>query len=32
MRADALLAVAVSGFGLLPRGVDRSPTGVVHLV
>jgi poly(3-hydroxybutyrate) depolymerase len=32
MRADALLSVAVSGFGLLPRRVDRSPAGVVHQV
>jgi poly(3-hydroxybutyrate) depolymerase len=30
MRADALLPVAVSGFGLLPGHVDRSPAGVVH--
>jgi hypothetical protein len=32
MRADALLPVAVSGFGLLPGGVDRSPAGVDHSV
>jgi poly(3-hydroxybutyrate) depolymerase len=32
MRADALLPVAVSGFGLLPQSVDRSPAGVVHSV
>jgi poly(3-hydroxybutyrate) depolymerase len=32
MRADALLSVAVSGFGLLPRRVDRSLAGVLHLV
>ncbi len=30
MRAGALLPVAVSGFGLLPGHVDRSPAGVVH--
>jgi poly(3-hydroxybutyrate) depolymerase len=32
MRASALLPVAVSGFGLLPGHVDRSPAGVVHSV
>jgi poly(3-hydroxybutyrate) depolymerase len=32
MRAAALLPVAVSGFGLLPRSVERSPAGVAHLV
>jgi poly(3-hydroxybutyrate) depolymerase len=32
MRAAALLPVAISGFGLLHRDVDRSPAGVVHLV
>jgi poly(3-hydroxybutyrate) depolymerase len=32
MRAGALLPVAVSGFGLLPGNVDRSPAGVVHSV